>query len=1329
MNDPQRPKKVNMINFIYVTARVLCVLSVVGIVASTSSFARLPKGIAVQEQTSKVLSFTYVPKILRWDTVNTFNSATIRPVIDGAQIRASSDGSIVQWIVTVDCIVPSPLGFRVDRSDFRTLTLASSLPFTVEHLADRMRAQMPSPLSQRVTVTYDGIAGDRHIARISIVVASRENGRTTITRSADVRLTFAGGIASAGRAPSALGVINPLAPWLTAPSVYSKKNESVQNTESFENMFRMSIDREGMYRLTADQLRSAGVPTDAEAARTIRVFGRGGLELPEEVDSAMTSMLREQPITVRTNGDGSVRDVIFYASATTGWNRDKSTIRHYIHHYAKTSTCYLTYGGIDGLRASPRAASAAEATIRPTIVTGRVFNEDEIASPYSSGSGRRWLGRTIENGGSIVMNTILPGLVRTGAVEYRYVVAHRGGVTGAMTVTENGTFVAQTSIRAVPKYMDAYTTFGKGVIDAQTLPADARSVLRLSYSSTDKSTSGMLDWFEIHYPRQMQASESEFEFWTVSGAGVHEYAVNGFSGDLFGVDVTDRTRPQMVENVSAIGGMFVIRESIDSSIARRYFLSSNLRSTTLSRITFPHLHARPRAASLLVITDPSLQPSAQRYADYRISMNKISARVITTDEIYSEFSYGMQDPTAIRDFIAMAYAAWTPRPTAVLFWGDGHFDYKNISTSVPNYVIPYESLDPDDQDYGLVTYTTDDYYVRVAGEDNRPELAIGRMPITSNQIGDRITSKIRLYENSASTDDWRTRITLVADDGQQGDGLSDGDTHLDQSEILAREYTPAEFQIRKIYMVEYPTENVARGRRKPTVTQDMVSTLNTSGSLILNWIGHGNPRVWAHEGIFARETTPSLLSNATKPFFLTAATCDFARWDMTETMSGAEDLLLLETGGAIGVFSAARVVFSLANAELNQEFYSDLFTRGVSGEYPTLGEAMYSVKQKYNGNNDEKFHLLGDPTMRILVPEQTVRFTKINGVDVTQAGQAVTIAALSTVVVEGDLTRAQQTATDVSFEGNVTISLLDANRTLTVVDTDIYRTVNTFTKSGPALCRGSFKVENGRFTGTFVVPKDISFSSQAAGLYGYAASNDQRYAMGVTDRVVVDGVTSISDPETSGPEMKIFLDSRNFVPGGITRPSPILIVDLHDATGINTTGVGIGHDIEATFDEGRLIEILTPSFTTSLSNSRAGSAQKQIFGLASGLHSVRVQAWDVLNNVSSASTTFRIVESPDGIAAENLSNFPNPFTTSTTIRYTHASPRPFNATLLIYDVRGELVAESPMRVTDMQTAEVVWNGRDNAGSLVGSGMYQAVVRLVDELGSVSFVSGKLSLVH
>ncbi len=1302
------------------------------VIGGLSSFARIPNGVQVRERTPIAVAFRYVPVVRSWDTVLTSSGTrAIAPSIDGATVRISSTGTSVQWVVDLDLIVPSPNAFQVDRASVAQTDLKGAPPFEVQ-FRDPMLWRTSEPLLDgQWSIRYLGIAGDRHLARISIVVASRSsNGVTTLTTSADVRvLLHGGGQMSSSARPSQLDVLNPRAPW-TVPSLATrvKIDERVQSNE-FTDLYRMGIDREGFYRLTADQLRQAGLPTDAAAASTIKVYGRGGMELPEHVDSSRGNTLREQPIIVRSNSDGSIREVVFYAQGTTGWNQTTTGIRHYIHHYAREAAYYLAVGGQPGLRAYARPSAPGPATVTPSVVTGSVAIEDELQSPYASGSGRRWYGRSIETVGSSIYQTVLPGLVRNGTVNYNFVVAHRSTAPGTVTISENSVAMGQTTIRAVPKYMDAFTAVGKASINAQQIAADGRSVVRFSYASSDRAASGMLDWLEIHYPRQLQADGGVFQFWTVPGRGTHEYAVNGFGADILGVDATDPSRPVFIENISTTGGVFALRESCDSVARRRYFLSSTTLQTTLTKIGFPRLRAEPRAADLIIITHPSLRESAQRYAEYRTSRREVTARVVTTEEIYTEFSYGMMDPTAIRDFIAMAFDTWTPRPAAILLWGDGHFDYKNLASTQQNLVPPYESLDPDAEDYGLTTYTTDDFFVRVNGNDRQQDLALGRIPVTSNAMGDRMHAKIKAYETSASRDDWRTRVTFIADDGQQGDGLSDGAMHLIQNETLAKSYVPKEFQARKLYLVEYPTENVARGRRKPAVTEDMVSTINTSGSLILNWIGHGNPRVWAHEQIFVRETTPQMMTNATKPFFLTAATCDFARWDMADMQSGAEELLLMENGGAIGVFSAARVVFSLSNAALNEEFYSDLFTRDEQGRYPTLGQSMYRVKQRFKSNNDEKFHLLCDPTMRLLVPEEHVKFTSINGVALSDTMQPVTIAALSTVTVEGTITRARDKQNDDTFNGNIAVSLLDGSRTITVVDSDVHQTVNTFTKPGPALCRGSFVVRDGRFTATFVVPKDISFSAQRAGLYGYAASDDDRYAMGVTDNVTVDGVTTVLDPESAGPDMQIYLDSRNFLPGSIVRKNPILIVDLEDATGINTTGVGIGHDIEATFDRDTRTEVLTPFFATSLTNSRAGSVQKQIFGLADGLHTVTVRAWDVLNNVSWAQTSFRITSSTPSIATGGLTNYPNPFSTRTTIRFVHASQLPFNADVLIYDMEGRLVREQSMRIADMQTADVDWDGRDGNGVPLPTGAYQAVVRLTSDQGATSFAGGKLTLIR
>lgn len=1183
---------------------------------------------------------------------------------------------------------------------------------------------------------YTGIARDRYVATVEIIAAETKNGNTTFSDAVDGKVVFAPYTQgrTVGRTDGMkIGAVNEGAPWTIERTTFAKRTEDVQGSERLDNVWSMQIDKEGVYRITADQLKGAGISTDAAAARTLKIFGYGGRELSEQVEPPLNDDMVEQPIIVRTNGDGSINDVIFYAGGPSGWNWGSGHAEHYLHHYATRSGYLLTVGGADGLRGDVRAAAGGAVQNAPLYVTGLLFQEEELVNPYNSGSGRRWYGRSIENGGALTFTTPLPGLVRNDEVQYYMVVAHKGNTSGVVTISENGTAIAQRVLSGVPQYMDTYSGDASGTIEASKLASDGRSVLRFEYECSDRTATGLIDWFEIHYPRGLIAASNEFSFYTDDElSGVTEYSVNGFgSGEIFGVDVSDPSRPMWVQNVAPSGGLFSIREDLTKGQPRRYYITSSLKSvnlTRLSALTLRNDGVEGRTGRMIVICDPDHLSSAKKYATYREAQGELSVTVVTTDAIFNEFSYGVKDPTAFRDYLGFLFRHAAVRPSYVLLWGDGHFDYKNISTATPNYIIPYESLDPDDRPYGLSTYTTDDFFVRVQGNDNRPDISIGRLPIVSNSVGETLINKINHYETGASTDDWRTRITMIADDGQTSEGTSDGTLHLNQSERLANEYLPKAFQPKKIYLVQYPTENVARGRRKPSVTQEYVSTINTRGSLLLNWIGHGNPRVWAHEFVFERETTPPQFTNIDKPFFLTAATCDFARFDLTDVQSGAEELVTRSSGGAIGVFSAARIVYAYANAEINQEFYKQLFTPEEDGRTPRLGDVMYRVKQRLNSDNDEKFYLLGDPAVRLLIPNQRVVFETINDTTITDS-TFIHIQALSTVTVTGRIERSATTMTDETFNGTATISLLDAKREVTVNDTDDDQTVNEFTLPGAALSRGSYKVENGKFTATFVVPKDISFSSAQAQLYGYAFSQDQRTAMGSTDRLVVDGVGTDSYDDSEGPSISIYMDSRLFRSGDVVRWNPILIVDLQDATGVNTTGVGIGHNIEATFDGGELIENLTETFTTSLENSRAGTATKQIFALGEGQHTVTVRAWDVLNNMSQASASFRIAASDEGIVSSWVMNYPNPFSSETTIRFKHNISAPFEADLQIFDMQGRLISAQPMEIRDMQTAEVEWDGRDTSGDAVGSGIYVVVVNATDDNGRTTNIRGKLALIR
>lgn len=1284
------------------------------VVAATQGLCQMyPPGVAVVHVSATRLQIAVRPTFA-FDTVARSDADYVNVTAAEAWKEYDAKQGATRLILEFPVSVPGPGLFSVKQSSSPSFTL--NLPLLKpSNGGDTSVSPLTEP-SIPVHVRYAGISRGEHKAIVRCVLAESFGLSTTVFPSITATLDVA------------------YSPSLTLPAVrLTKESEVVQSSYALTPVAKVTVPSEGVYKLTAQQLRDAGLPTDANAAKTIKMYGWGGRELSEQVSPPLNELPVEQDIVVRTHADGSINEIIFYCGGISGWKWGKGGPSHYIHHYATQASYLLTTAGGEGRRSVIRDAASSPSTHRPLFVDGLAFNEEELIHPYSSGSGRKWFGRTVENNGALVLTTQLPGLLRNGAVRYTMNVAHKGTRQGTFTISENGVPVAEKLLIPVPEYMDMYSGRVKGSISASQIASDSRSVLRFEYKCQDRASSGYLDWVELVYPRGLIADGQTFSFFTDSTLeGVTEYSINGFgSSEIFAYDVTDPSKPQRVMNVAPPGGVFALREELKAGVVKRYFITSDVRNATISPL--PTLSLRNRVVQdeigdLVIITHPDLLASAHRYASYRASTSNLRVSVVTQDEIFNEFGYGMQDPTAIRDFIGYAYRNAPTRLRYVLLWGDGHFDYKNISTTAKSYVTTFQSLDPDDSSYGLFTHTTEDFFVRVDGNDAMPDVGIGRLPVTSNAIGDRLLEKVRRYESEASTDDWRVRIALVADDGATSNNQSDGDMHLRQSESLISNSVPSDLQPKKIYLVEYPTDNVARGKRKPAVTAEILSTVNTRGALFLNWIGHGNPRVWAHEFVFERETTPSRMTNFDKPFFLTAATCDFARFDMSEVQSGAEELVLLSQGGAVGVFSSARIVFSERNAALNEAFYRAMFTMDKDGRPKLIGDVLREVKQTFMGDNDEKFFLLGDPTLRLLIPDHNVVFTEINGIPITYSAMR-SLKALERVTVTGYISSPSSTDIDASFDGVATISLLDGQRNMTVVDDDVRNTVNRFTLPGALLARGSFPVTKGRFTATFVIPKDISYSANPAELFGYAYSDDRRAARGVTKRLVVNGVAGEHGDDNNGPQIQVYVDSRNFVSGQVVRANPVLLVDLEDETGINATGVGVGHDIEASFNNGSRVEVLTESFTTSLNNPLAGTASKQIFGLPAGVHTVRVRAWDVYNNVNEASTIFRIAPADAGTVASWVMNYPNPFSRTTTIRYQHNVSKPFTADVRIYDMQGRQIASEQMNVRDMQTAEYVWDGSDDQGQQLGSGMYQCVVGILLDDGSATYVSGKLTLIR
>ena len=73
-------------------------------------------------------------------------------------------------------------------------------------------------------------------------------------------------------------------------------------------------------------------------------------------------------------------------------------------------------------------------------------------------------------------------------------------------------------------------------------------------------------------------------------------------------------------------------------------------------------------------------------------------------------------------------------------------------------------------------------------------------------------------------------------------------------------------------------------------------------------------------------------------------------------------------------------------------------------------------------------------------------------------------------------------------------------------------------------------------------------------------------ASGYNDSLIIGGIDTNATKDENGPELELYLNDENFVSGGISNSSPLLIVSVFDENGINTVGNGIGHDIELVVD-------------------------------------------------------------------------------------------------------------------------------------------------------------------
>ncbi|NNF35536.1 MAG: type IX secretion system sortase PorU [Saprospiraceae bacterium] len=747
----------------------------------------------------------------------------------------------------------------------------------------------------------------------------------------------------------------------------------------------------------------------------------------------------------------------------------------------------------------------------------------------------------------------------------------------------------------------------------------------------------------------------------------------------------------------------------------------------IKKIANQNLHGI-NEADMVIIYPEEFSEAAMNLKNHR---NDQGFNVITVEieQIFNEYSGGKRDPVSIRDFSKMVYER-DPDYRYLLLLGDGSYDYKNIVPGLPdhNFIPVYEtneSLHP------IESFPSDDFFALLSdfeGDDLRGqlEIAVGRIPAKSPEEANAVINKIIKYETDENTlGDWRLRIGFTADD-------EDSNTHLNQAERIAnntKDKYPL-FNQQKVYFDAYNQESTPGGARYPDASKAINDNI-FKGQLVLNYLGHGGPRGWAQERVLKVNDILSWENEDKMPLIITA-TCSFTGYDDPGLISAGEYAILKEDGGAIGLMTTVRAVYSLENERLTASVFDTIFSSSGNTDL-TIGEIIQRAKnnnwQDTTRINARKFALIGDPSMKLTIPHNRIITTHIND---QQVGVATdTIGALMKVKVNGIITDRNGNKLE-NYRGTIYPTVYDKESELATLRNDSRSRVSNFQLHKSILFKGAATIENGEFSFEFIVPIDIDYSIGQGRISYYAESSDLTSdGGGFYNEIIIGGSSEESLTDDIGPDINIFMNDERFVYGGTTHPNPVLLVKLSDDNGINVTGNSIGHDLVAVLDgNNQNAFLLNDFYEASVDDYKSGIVKFPMNELEPGRHTISVKAWDVANNSSEQILEFIVVDE-DSPVINNIYNYPNPFSTNTSFMFEHTMQGgELDILVYIYTLSGKLVKTIQESIinTGTRVNDIQWNGRDEFDDKLGKGIYLYKIKLTDRELNVTEESNYQKLV-
>jgi len=1059
-----------------------------------------------------------------------------------------------------------------------------------------------------------------------------------------------------------------------------KKADITENPFATGEWYRIVLSDNGIYKISGTELKEAGFNAGNVASNEVHMYYGGGRTLKTKQHIITADDFREIAIKIKDiDNDGIIDtndEIIFYGEALSRFILETGNARpeYQNYPYAEIGEGENVYWLVVSDQGIPKRMESTGEIQSENITPNTTYRELihiepekylEWVDENNIRSGIQWYWEAISKE-TERFSFNAPGRVLSDSVIVRL-----GFRDGMSIVTLHGHKTINLYRKHELGIKVNNETFNRSIDTGETKYIDIllhnpikseNNIIDIWRKNVSSEENIRLDWLELNYEREIILNNNKLEYFKAGKGSPEMFAVS--NATTSSIEIYDTTDPFHVQEV--VNSLYdhssktiTFQSTIPDGKTCRYTLSAPgnyLNVSSISKKTRTNLRSSNNGADYIIITHKNFKDQAVKLANWRSHDSKVdplTTMVVDVDDIYDEFGWGVFDPAAIRDFLDFAWEYYNPRVRYCCFLGDTTSKYKNLSENQigKNFVPTYTAVD---FNKGL---TTDDYFTwfdffRI------PYLAIGRLCVNDKESANILVEKIIEYESNPENGIWHNRILWIADDEYVFQGAADASNSIftfNNEDLDSGDYVPKSFDRKKLLLIEYPLNNL----RKPEATEDLLTAIN-DGYLMVNFIGHGNNDVLAHEHILRGSRDIERFNNGEKqPLFL-AFSCSVGEFDRPDNISLAEMLHLRKNGGCIAVIAAARFTYNNSNINLNKSFYKNLFDQEKNPDY-RIGLALQLGKTIHNTDkNSYLYALFGDPATRLMCSRYSFNVAEVD-----------TIYRLQKIDIHGNI---KDNSNNVPYDGTLYIKAYGPRIHKTYTNNNI---VIDYTVPGKIFYNGEIDISGESFDISFIVPKDIQsdiseskeFKKESKILFFATGENTE--ASTILDNFYIGGIYPEAPDDSAGPEIELSFDGKSFNDGDYIRRQPILSAKISDNSGINILG-NRGHNIKLLVDKTEAI-VLTDRFK-SINSYTGGTVEYKLPVLSPGEHTFEFTAYDSYNNASKINVETHVVGSEIGdVTILNLLNYPNPMNSNGTTFTFSLNDDVRYADIKIYSQSGRLI--------------------------------------------------------